>query len=515
MKNYKKHIDDFFREKLGRYTETPPEDVWDSLDARLDTLKPGMTGPNPTKWMWHAAAMVSLVVVLSVSLTRKFTGSTATDAANNKDQVAQVNPAQANELKTEPSTEAPQTTDVNAVPVKAETEGDAAANNAQSAGSAAGKGSVATTSKIAAKPISVSPKHVKGLKQTGTKAYSSAAGGNSNTASAQPENVYNSAPQSNHPAVAQPAEKGAATSVTNETSANQNSQKIAEPVKKDLSASDKNIASKPVAPKHKLPVDFKRWEAGVKGGYERGFDNVAANKFVVSPYIQYNLSPKFAIMTQPAVKYATAPTKKIGADQRYYQSGNANIKQNGASIKVPYSDGGVTTYTYWTSYTITETHDSVVKSNTYGGSYMEYELPVMVRYNISKNVSVYGGVNVIFSQVKGVTEHTTTINGITTRIDTTLKTVDRPAALPDANNFIPHNGSPYTDYNGPLYPTAPENQVRFGATIGFSYEYSKRWLLDALIQKNPAKADVRGGYNINTPLSSTYFRLSVGYKLTK
>jgi hypothetical protein len=51
--------------------------------------------------------------------------------------------------------------------------------------------------------------------------------------------------------------------------------------------------------------------------------------------------------------------------------------------------------------------------------------------------------------------------------------------------------------------------------LGVSYEYSKRWLVDALIQQNPANKDIRGGADINVPLSATYFRLSVGYKLTK
>ena len=72
-----------------------------------------------------------------------------------------------------------------------------------------------------------------------------------------------------------------------------------------------------------------------------------------------------------------------------------------------------------------------------------------------------------------------------------------------------------SEYNGPLYPSTRVNQIRFGATVGVSYEYSKRWLVDALVQQNPAPRDVKGGYNINTPLSATYFRISVGYKLTK
>jgi hypothetical protein len=60
-----------------------------------------------------------------------------------------------------------------------------------------------------------------------------------------------------------------------------------------------------------------------------------------------------------------------------------------------------------------------------------------------------------------------------------------------------------------------ENMLRVGYMIGLSYEYSQRWLFDALIQHSPLKPDVKDGYNLNSSLSSPYFRLSVGYKLTK
>ena len=238
---------------------------------------------------------------------------------------------------------------------------------------------------------------------------------------------------------------------------------------------------------------------------------------MISPYIQYNISPKFAVMVQPGVKFANAPVRKIGTDEIYYQTtDDGTTVQNGASVKLPvHSEGGTTIYDYHTSYTFTQTHDSIVKSNTFGGAYMEYELPVLLKYNITKKSAIYGGVNIVFSQAKGVTEHTYTQKGIVTKIDSTFTTPSLPSALPPANEVITHNGTPYTNYNGPLYPTAQENKIRFGAMLGFSYEYSRRWLFDALIQQNPAKADVRGGYNINIPLSSTYFRLSVGYKLTK
>jgi hypothetical protein len=51
--------------------------------------------------------------------------------------------------------------------------------------------------------------------------------------------------------------------------------------------------------------------------------------------------------------------------------------------------------------------------------------------------------------------------------------------------------------------------------VGFSYEYQKRWLFDGLMQQTQAPANMQGGYNINSALSSTYFRFTLGYKLLK
>ncbi len=81
MKNYLKHIDDFFREKLGRYRETPPPDVWEALDKQLDGLIP--SAPKPSfRWGGHIA-MVSLVAVLSIPVVKKILGNKGHQNAGN------------------------------------------------------------------------------------------------------------------------------------------------------------------------------------------------------------------------------------------------------------------------------------------------------------------------------------------------------------------------------------------------------------------------------------------------
>ena len=121
-------------------------------------------------------------------------------------------------------------------------------------------------------------------------------------------------------------------------------------------------------------ADFRRFEAGIKGGFERGFDNDAAQKLVIAPYIQFNISPKVAIMAQPGIKYATISTKNVGNPTTYYKENNdSSAVQNGNyTIKYLAGEGGSGTIPqYTTPYTYSQSHDSIIKSSSvwllYGG----------------------------------------------------------------------------------------------------------------------------------------------------
>src|ERR1035437_5971215 len=81
MRNYRKHIDDFFREKLANYRETPPPEAWEELDIRLDTLKPAIHS-FPSRWLWHLA-IVSLIVFLGISVGKRMINKPASDTQNN------------------------------------------------------------------------------------------------------------------------------------------------------------------------------------------------------------------------------------------------------------------------------------------------------------------------------------------------------------------------------------------------------------------------------------------------
>lgn len=484
MKNYRKHIDDFFREKLGSYAETPPSEVWENLETRLDTLVPNgptaprLPGSSAYRWLWHFG-MLSLTVVVGVVLTKMLPGALS---ATKKTSI-----------------EAAAVKPIEAVPVAASTVKNVDDNKETTNAGKSVKQNVtpATTNNI----IPNQPANKQAAVTTGKMhIYGSQAqaGNKQSTPTANDKNLSAGAEQ-----------EAIATVNSNIYSA---WMKPVVPIKTALVRS--RAIGKPLP---ELPGKYKpyfKWEAGIKGGYEMGFTNLAATKYTVSPYIQFNITRKLSIMTQPAVKYAKIASRNI-ASQTYYQANgwNPTALHVDSSYK---NDNAINPYwLYSTTVTYTQTHDSIIKSYSVGGTYLEFEMPLLLKYAITSQFSIYGGANMVFTKLPGITEHTDSQRILSTSGPVTRTQVGSAPTPPPPPGDVAYPGTPLSSYKGPLSPAQQGGQLTFGYTIGFSYEYSKRWLFDALMQQNPTKSDVKGNYNLNIPLSSPYFRLSVGYKLIK
>lgn len=564
MKSNKKHIDDLFREKLGNYSEVPPADAWQDLDTKLDTLTPHVP-TAPVRWLTHVG-MVSLIAVLSVSFVQKYygkhtgaadvdaqqsdaandvvaaqshTNNTTTDAAAMSNIQSTESAMAGNNNEISATTEA---TDQSRASAQHSSNNHHSNNNSTTTIAATNKGNTTDNEMEYGDDVSFSPNADKEYVNDGSHIYDKKQ--EQPSGNAWVNNGFNSMPSQPSDASVQSSMYGNAASQDEVTTYNASANKYtdntlqvdnynatenqlianSEITSNATAEHDEVPASQPTKTTKKAttsqlkatkPVrNFARWEAGVKSGYERGFDNVGATKFVIAPYLQYNISGRVAIMTQPAVKFAHAPTRVIGSPESYYQvnnDGKVTTKESFTSVKV--EGGSVLEYNN-TRYNYTRSHDSIVKTNRTGGSYMEYELPVLMKYSISKKSSVYGGVNVVYSKLQQVKEHTYTQKGIVRSVDTLITAIGEPIA-PGINDILTHNGTPISDYNGPLYPVSSKQNVRMGAMLGFTYQYSKRLMLDALVQKNPAPVQSYNGYNINAPLSSTSFRITVGYKITK
>ncbi len=533
MEENRKSIDDLFRDELSNYAETPPPAAWHALEQKLAGKAGGAGAPgNALKYM----TLLCLLFLLGVTVMKNFPASTYSGSRNmaSAENGHSGSPAANNVSNNAPNPGAGNISSSNNTDARNnEVNNNSNQNNNNNTSSAttpntltndaAGhradnsnkEGNAATgTSEKANRQASGNTgrkQHIVSKRYTGIKTHGNSkqgtAGMNDNDAEdrdqkPQRQNIYNSSLANPQPAETESDDATADKKPSEQT-------KKPQPVSKN-----NQIAPSKNAPKKSAKPHFNKFELGIKGGYESGFDNDGARKFVLSPYLQFNLSPKFAIMTQPAVKYAHADSRRIGSPASYYKANDGTVTQYTDSVLVfvPPVDS---LWLWHNAYS--QTHDSIVKTYSINNTYMELEVPLLLKYNISKTFSVYGGVNIIYSQLVSVDEKTTTHTGILVN-DTTysLGQVYGPAPAPGPiDNVIKYHGTPLADYNGPLYTGSKESTWRVGYMLGFSYEFRNRWLMDGLIQQASVKPNVQAGYNINTALSTPYFRFTIGYKLVK
>ena len=264
----------------------------------------------------------------------------------------------------------------------------------------------------------------------------------------------------------------------------------------------------------------KRFEAGVKAGYETGFNKAGANKAVVSPYLQYNLTDRFSLMTQPSVKVSHVAARNIGNSRSYVDTSKGKVAAiDSGVIPLIITGGGIIVQgsEELRKYMYTQTYDSIVKSSAIGGTYMEFEVPLLLKYALYKHLSVYGGANFTFSKLVTTTENTYNSGPLVkNKIGVTVTPSGEPVPPPPAMGNVIQYASPLlSTYTGPAYPSSSGDLLRIGYMLGFSYEYKKRWLFDVLMQQAMVKPRYEGGYNANAPLALPYFRFTIGYKLTK
>ena len=527
MKKYKKYIDDLFREKVAHESNMPPDDVWEALDKKLDGLVPS---PPPASYRWlHYFAIASLVLLLTVLVVKKISVNAATKQTNGEED-ASIRPQQpATDGVSHPTNE----TNTGAVATNAA----AVANNATAptkiiaAGNTGTQQTVHDNNAVATAAASVPVDALTQTQQPGEKKTGIAATGKRKQATTSVVNTIHGHRQPAAGTGSTSSSIAAATTtpslLNDDNSINNTGNNTAQPtansneiaaVTKQTPAPQAPVAEQKLLPlpagRHKAHVlPERKLEEGIKAGYEGGTDRYAASKYTVSPYLQVNLSSKISLLFQPALKYAQLSTRDVGSPQSYYSVNNdGTVTQNGASVLSTTTQGGTTDSFYTTKYTYRETHDSIVKSYSAGGAYLEFELPVLLKYYLTKKIAVFGGVNILYSKLTGIRENTYTEHGIASTLDYTQVTSTLPTALP-AHADLSYTGTPYSAYNGPLYHAAPAAQLHIGYMIGFSYEYNRRWLIDGSLEQSPVNAQTVGAYNMNAPLSATYFRLAIGYRL--
>lgn len=254
-----------------------------------------------------------------------------------------------------------------------------------------------------------------------------------------------------------------------------------------------------------------KWAVGLKGGFEMALAGAGSSKVAVSPFVQYNLGKRFSIMVQPAIKGVRQQVRTVGTPGNYYESksGTGGYKLVDSALLYLVLTGD----TLWRrNYEYTEKYDSIVKTYETGGTYLEFELPVLLRFDVTPKFGVYGGVNMVYSKRQGVREETKVWTDQMAKGEvSTVLPMTAPAALPTTTG-LNYTGTPLANYTGPAYPDDRSGLMRMGYMLGVSYEFKKRWLADAMLQQSFVPANVQGGTDLNKPFGVPYIRLTIGYR---
>ncbi len=519
MENEGKNIDDLFRDGLGDYAEAPPPAIWGKLEQKLEGNRAADPGSPYRKYGYFGA--VFLLLLLGVSVVRNIAGNVSpihtTVALNKNAQTGAVPAAQTHITNNNNAQQGDETTPGNngnhnntVTNAGKNTSTPVNGNDEQTTQNGQNK-TTSTGRKIGNRIIRIAghadDKHP--VARAGKTKNNHSSAKSNDEEGADNERIYNSAPAKNKITPAADPKKN------DENDAEKNK------VNEAPIASAKPAPSKPKVDaivnkktkQHSKPE--YRWEAGVKAGYETGFNNDAARKGVISPYLQYNISSRWAVMLQPSVKSAALNSRRIGAPQTYHKINDSKVTLVD-SLPV-YLGEDLGNVAFWKrNYAYSESYDSIIKKSSIGGTYAEFELPVLLKYYINKKTAVYGGVNIIYSKLISVKENTQTYAHIPR---TTTKSIAGPtvntSAPPSIDSVFTYTSSPISNYTGPQYSATNSSEVRLGYMLGLTYEYNKRWLVDALIQQSPANANVQAGYNVNTALAAPYMRVTLGYKLVK
>ncbi len=270
-------------------------------------------------------------------------------------------------------------------------------------------------------------------------------------------------------------------------------------------------AALPLATQTKKSVN--PFEIGVKAGFERGTAGGASKNAIISGYIDYKFNDRISLSVQPGIKTIYLANNRFTASQSYIHvnaDGAIHLTDSGKVLVIV--DSVVVDSFAAKHYTYSQTHDSIVKFYATGGNYANFELPVIFKYSLFPNFKMQIGAVLNYAALAGVNEQTYTKYGI---VQTATVTVVAPGyvAPPAVSKVILYDAKPISSYSGPLY-NAPKGHVfSVGYVLGFSYGFWNRYTADVLIQQSSGSPYSVEGRNIHQYLADTYWRLSLGYRL--
>ncbi len=278
----------------------------------------------------------------------------------------------------------------------------------------------------------------------------------------------------------------------------------------------------------KLPISI-----GIKAGYQRGVDrNFRADKFVISPYIEYSLSDKLALLFQPAYLTGNPTTGSLqNSSASYVDILDSSFNSTEMIVRGEVDSSVLTPNppdTVFRTYTYTQTIDSVHVSYTVQNRQLwDIELPLILKYKVNDFISVFGGGSITYSAVLQTKEDVQRFSGMKREYVNELEPQtfyvtqpgQGPPPAPDPQSIssvFPTSGTPFSAYE-PRQTSSSSTKTftRYGFMLGVSATWNDRWMVDLMMHKTGVNTNIVPDKNIQRLYNQPYFRLSVGYKIFK
>ncbi len=264
--------------------------------------------------------------------------------------------------------------------------------------------------------------------------------------------------------------------------------------------------------KIRLPLQL---DVFMKLGMETGTSQYKANKYVFAPSIQARLSDRFSLIFQPAFKMGNVNFSGIGREEKFYHIESSYMDTIITPPVVSWNAQGIPSERKTANYYYQETYDSIGVSHALNSSrVMEAEAPLMLSYKLTKDLAVYGGPVVGFSNMLQIDEKINRYK-TETRRDTISYLVEGPKAVPGSTpirEVFTYEGKKFSEYQPAPYANSSVNKIRFGYMLGMSYNY-KRFSADLSVQQNLSRLNYIPNAAVKNIYLQPYTRFMIGYQL--
>lgn len=294
---------------------------------------------------------------------------------------------------------------------------------------------------------------------------------------------------------------------------------------KDTTAKPIADVDKKVKKKITLPI-----EIGMKAGYSMGFDkNWHANKVAFAPYISYRMPVGVSFIFQPTYHTGNAKTGSFdNGEQSYYRVNSSSFDSTGRVVRGVIDSTVVTANppdTVYRTYTYTQRYDSIhVRYGVQQNRLWDIELPLIVKYEVSKNFSVLVGGSATYSSIlqTEVKEQTFAqskeyVDHIAPETFYVTYQGQKPPTGPARKSFddlFNYSGTPYANYS-PRQPSVSKNFMRYGFMIGASANVGDHWMVDVMLHKTGVDTKAVPDKELQKIYTQSYLRVMIGYKLFK